>query len=47
MTDETRAQLQEAIDLLGEVLDADDLDAEEWHEVNAAYHKLESVLDEA
>lgn len=47
MTDETRAQLQEAIDLLDEVLDADDLNTEEWHEVNAAYHKLESVLDEA
>ena len=47
MTDETRAKLQEVIDLLDEVLDADDLTNEEWHEVNDAYHKLESVLDEA
>jgi DNA-binding GntR family transcriptional regulator len=47
MTSEARAQLQEAIDLLDEVLDADDLTGEEWHEVNEAYHKLESVLDEA
>ena len=47
MTSETRAQLQEVIALLDELLDADDLNTEEWHEVNEAYHKLESVLDEA
>ena len=47
MTSEAREQLQEVIDLLDELLDADDLNSEEWHEVNDAYHKLESVLDEA
>ena len=47
MTSEARARLQEAIDLLDELLDADDLNTDEWHEVNEAYHKLESVLDEA
>lgn len=47
MTSEARERLQEAIDLLDELLDADDLTNEEWHEVNDAYHKLESVLDEA
>lgn len=47
MTSEARERLQEVIDLLDELLDADDLNSEEWHEVNDAYHKLESVLDEA
>ena len=47
MTSEARERLQEVIDLLDELLDADDLNTEEWHEVNEAYHKLESVLDEA
>jgi DNA-binding GntR family transcriptional regulator len=47
MTSEARERLQEVIDLLDELLDADDLNGEEWHEVNDAYHKLESVLDEA
>lgn len=47
MTSEARERLQEVIDLLDELLDADDLNTEEWHEVNDAYHKLESVLDEA
>ena len=47
MTSETRAQLQEAIDLLDEVLAADDLTTEEWHELNDVYHKLESIADEA
>lgn len=47
MTSEARERLQEVIDLLDELLDADDLNTEEWHEVNEAYHKLEGVLDEA
>ena len=47
MTSEARERLQEVIDLLDELLDADDLNTEEWHDVNEAYHKLESVLDEA
>lgn len=47
MTSEARERLQEVIDLLDELLDEDDLNTEEWHEVNEAYHKLESVLDEA
>lgn len=47
MTSETRAQLQEVIDLLDELLDADDLTNDEWRDINEAYHKLEGVLDEA
>ena len=47
MTSETRERVQEVIDLLDDLLDSDDLNGEEWHEVNQAYHKLESVLDEA
>ena len=47
MTSEARERLQEVIDLLDELLDADDLNTEEWHEVNEAYHELENVLDEA
>lgn len=48
MTSETRERLQEVVDLLDELLtDADDLNDEEWHEVNDVYHKLESVIDKA
>ena len=47
MTDETRAKLQEVIDLLDEVLDADDLTDGEFGDLNAAYHALEAVADEA
>ena len=46
MTDETRAKLQEVIDLLDEVL-ADDLTDGEFSDLNAAYHALEAVADEA
>lgn len=47
MTSETRERLQEVIDLLDELLDEDDLNGEEWHEVYDVCHKLESVLDKA
>lgn len=47
MTSETRARLQEVIDLLDEVLDADDLTDDEFTRLNAAYHALEAVTDEA
>ena len=47
MTSETRARLQEVIDLLDEVLDADDLTDDEFNRLNAAYHALEAVADEA
>ena len=47
MTGETRAQLQEVIDLLDEVLDADDLTTDEFNGLNSAFHALEAVIDEA
>lgn len=47
MSDETRARLQEVIELLDEVLDADDLTDDEFSQLNAAYHALEAVADEA
>lgn len=45
MTSETRERLQKVVDLLDELLDADDLNDEEWNEVNDVYHKLENILD--
>lgn len=47
MTSETKERLQEVIDLLDEVLDADDLTDDEFNDLNSAFHALEAVIDEA
>lgn len=45
MTDETREQLQRIADELDEMLDQDDLTDAEFHDLNAAYHAIEGVLE--
>lgn len=45
MKSDLRDQIQAVLDLLDEVMDSDDLSNEDFHVLNDAYHKIESVLD--